>query len=73
MEVLYYVDDPKASMANVQIAKTVHDIVKNYASSFGMVISKRLPSSRTSNNHCPSLSMISRGWTMLHTNIWDWR
>ena len=33
VEVLYYMDDLKASMANIHIAQTVHDIVKKYAQS----------------------------------------
>ena len=31
----------KASMTNIQTAQTVHDIVKGYAASVGMVINKK--------------------------------
>ena len=38
VEVLYYMDDLKASMASTDIAQMVHGIVKKYAASVGMVI-----------------------------------
>ena len=38
VEVLYYMDDLKVSMAKIQTAQTVHGIVKKYAESVGMVI-----------------------------------
>ena len=40
-QILYYMDDLKASMTNIQTAQTVHDIVKGYAASVGMVINKK--------------------------------
>ena len=47
VEVLYYMDDLKASTDNVETARTIHEIVKRYATSVGMVINnkKRAPSS----------------------------
>ena len=41
VEILYYMDDLKASTDNTHTARTVHDIVKRYASSVGMVINNR--------------------------------
>ena len=41
MEILYYLDDLKTSMTNIQTAQTVHDIVKRYAASIGMVINNK--------------------------------
>lgn len=41
IEVLYSMDDLKASMANNQRAQTVDDIVKRYAESVGMVINNK--------------------------------
>ena len=44
VEILYYMDDLKASMANIQTAEMVHSIAKKYAASVGMVINtKRVP------------------------------
>ena len=40
-EILYYMDDLKASMTNIQTARTIHKIVKTYAASVGMVINKK--------------------------------
>ena len=41
VEVLYYMDDLKASMVSIETAQTVHDIVKRYAASVGMVINNK--------------------------------
>ena len=38
VEILYYINDLKASMTNIQTAQSVHDIVKKYVDSIGMVI-----------------------------------
>ena len=38
VEILYYMDDLKASMDDIQMAETVHGIVKRFAASVGMVI-----------------------------------
>ena len=40
-EILYYTDDLKASMGCIQTAQTVHETVKKYASSVGMVINAK--------------------------------
>ena len=40
-EILYYTDDLKASMSTIRAAQTVHDTVKPYASSVGMVINTK--------------------------------
>ena len=41
VEVLYYMDDLKASMTNIQTAETVHEIMKKFAMSVGMVINSK--------------------------------
>ena len=41
VEVLYYMDDLKASMTDIQTAEKVHRIVKRYAASVGMVINNK--------------------------------
>ena len=41
VEALYYMDDLKASMADVKSAQTVHVIVKRYAAAVGMVINNK--------------------------------
>ena len=46
VEILYYMDDLKASTANVEMARAVHGIVKKYALSVGMVINKKRAQSR---------------------------
>ena len=38
MEILYYMDDLKATTEDIQNAETVHNIVKRYASSVGIVV-----------------------------------
>ena len=40
-EILYYMDDLKASRAGLEEAMQVHEIVKIYAASVGMVVNKR--------------------------------
>ena len=40
-EVLYNMDDPKVSVTNVQAAQQVHNTVKEYATSVGMVINSK--------------------------------
>ena len=40
-EVLYYMDDLKASTSSIEKAVTVHEIVKRYAASVGMVVNKK--------------------------------
>ena len=41
VEVLYYMDDLKASVTSVETAQTVHQIVKRYADAVGMVINDK--------------------------------
>ena len=41
VQVLYYMDDLKASMDNTETARIVHQIVKSYAASVGMVINTK--------------------------------
>ena len=41
VEILYYMDDLKASTNNIETAQTIHDIVKKYAASIGMVINTK--------------------------------
>ena len=41
VEVLYYMDDLKASMSNVETASTVHKIVEKYAEAVGIVINNK--------------------------------
>ena len=41
VEVLYYMDDLKASMTSIDIAQMVHGTVKKYAASVGMVINTK--------------------------------
>ena len=41
VEILYYMDDLKASMTSITTAKTVHQIVKKYAALVGMVINNK--------------------------------
>ena len=41
VEVLYYMDDLKASMADIQTTQALHQIVKKYAVSVGMVINTK--------------------------------
>ena len=41
VEVLYYMDDLKVSMTNIETAQTVHGIVNRYAASVGMVINAK--------------------------------
>ena len=41
VEIMYYMDDLKASMTSIGTAKTVHGIVKKYAASVGMVINNK--------------------------------
>ena len=40
-EILYYMDDLKASMSTIGAARTVHETVKQYESSVGMVINNK--------------------------------
>ena len=40
-EVLYYMDDLKASTDNIEKARIIHGIVKKYAASVGMVINNK--------------------------------
>ena len=40
-EILYYMDDLKASATSIETAQTIHDIVKKYATSIGMVINSK--------------------------------
>ena len=41
VEVLYYMDDLKASVSNIQLAQTIHAIVKRYTTAVGMVINNK--------------------------------
>ena len=41
VEVLYYMDDLKASMTDIEMARTVHETVKKYANAVGMVINAK--------------------------------
>ena len=41
VEIIYYMDDLKASMTSIETAKIVHGIVKKYAASVGMVINNK--------------------------------
>ena len=41
VEILYYMDDLKASCACVEKAEQVHEVVKRYADSVGMVINSK--------------------------------
>ena len=41
VEVLYYMDDLKASMTSIGTARDVHVIVKEYAKAVGMVINNK--------------------------------
>ena len=41
VEILYYMDDLKASATSVESAQRVHGIVKRYAASVGMVINTK--------------------------------
>ena len=40
-EVLYFMDDLKASTSSVEKAVTIHEIVKRFAASVGMVVNKK--------------------------------
>ena len=40
-EILYYMDDLKASMSAIETAQKVHETVKKYAASVGMVINNK--------------------------------
>ena len=40
-EILYYMDDLKASMTSIETAKNVHETVKTYAEAVGMVINSK--------------------------------
>ena len=40
-EILFFMDDLKAAVTNIQTAQLVHDIVKRYAASVGMVINTK--------------------------------
>ena len=41
VEILYYMDDLKASATSVESAQRVHRIVKSYAASVGMVVNNK--------------------------------
>ena len=41
VEILYYMDDLKASETNILTAQTVNEIVKKYAASVGMVVNNK--------------------------------
>ena len=41
IEALYYMDDSKASMTSIGTAEIVHELVKKYAASVGMVINQK--------------------------------
>ena len=41
VEVLYYMDDLKASVTDIHIAQTIHGIVKRFAACVGMVINTK--------------------------------
>ena len=74
VEVLYNMDDLKASMTNIQTAQTVHEILKKYANAVGMVINNEKFGIQL-NVETPlpqSLQDIPIIDTMRsHTNIWD--
>ena len=40
-EILYYMDDLKASMTTIREAQAVHDVMKSYANAVGMVINNK--------------------------------
>ena len=41
VEVLYYMDDLKASVTDIEKAQTVHKIVKKYSVAVGMVVNSK--------------------------------
>ena len=41
VEILYYMDDLKASSGSIETARTIHKIVKTYAIAVGMVINNK--------------------------------
>ena len=41
VQILYYMDDLKESVSNIEIADNVDMIVKRYATSIGMVVNKK--------------------------------
>ena len=56
VEVLYDMYDLKASMTNIQIAQTLHDIVKMYAAAVGMVINAKRAHSTECRDASPTVS-----------------
>ena len=73
-EILYYMDDLKASMSAIETAQTVHDVVKKYATSAGMVINKKKSSIQlNTDTPLPSLSKNSPERMRQHTSTWDLR
>ena len=71
-EILYYMDDLKASMSTIGTAQTVHEIVKKYASSVGMVINNKKSAIQlnTEKNPFRSLSKKYQEWMRLHISTW---
>ena len=60
-EILYYMDDLKASTDNVETAQTVHETVKRYAAYVGMVINNKKSAIQMNiENPCQRLSRTSQ-------------
>ena len=64
VEILYYMDDLKASMDSIQTAQKVHGIVKRCATSVGMVIKNKKSAIQLNvEAPLPNLSKTSQEWT----------
>ena len=74
LEVLYYMDDLKASMRDIETARTVHEIVKRYAAVVGMLINTK-KSVIQLNYETPLQESLREipDWTRGHTNTIDLR
>ena len=73
-EILYYMDDLKASTSSIGAAEKVHIIVKKYAASVGMVINKKKSAIQlNTETPLPSLSKKPQELTRHLTSTFDLR
>lgn len=66
-EILYYVDDLKASTSSIEREQRIHKIVKEYADSVGMVINKKKSAIQLScdtplSESLQDIPMLDEGW-----------
>ena len=69
VEVLYYLDDLNVSMDCIDTACDIHQTVKKYAASVGMVINTKKSAVQPNKRpRCQNLCKKSQGWSGSHTS-----